>query len=71
MTPMTDAERKVYRIVFNHKHVKGQHTKYNNILKFTGKTPKELDAVLAALVDKKLIWWDKDKSKDVVLREKA
>jgi hypothetical protein len=67
---MTDAERKVYRIIFNHNHIKDQNTKYSNLLKFTGKTPRDLDEVLAALVDKKLIWWDKDKSKDVALREK-
>ncbi|MCR6116617.1 hypothetical protein HXA31_20015 [Salipaludibacillus agaradhaerens] len=66
---MTDAERKVYRIVFNHNHIKDQHAKYNNLLKFTGKTSRELDEVLAALVDKKLIWWDKGKTKDVALRE--
>jgi hypothetical protein len=67
---MTDAERKVYRIIFNHNHIKDQNTKYSNLLKFTGKTPRDLDEVLAALVDKKLIRWDKDKSKDVALREK-
>ncbi|UJW58061.1 hypothetical protein HXZ66_11925 [Bacillus sp. A116_S68] len=68
---MTDSERKVYRIIFNYKHIKDQNTKYSNLLKFTGKTPQDLDKVLAVLVDKKLIWWDKDKSKDVALREKA
>ncbi|UTR15010.1 hypothetical protein MM221_21185 [Salipaludibacillus sp. LMS25] len=67
---MTDSERKVYRIVFNHNHIKGQNTKYSNLLKFTGKTPRELDKVLNALVEKKLVWWDKNKSKDVALREK-
>ncbi|UTR15509.1 hypothetical protein MM221_02655 [Salipaludibacillus sp. LMS25] len=67
---MTDSERKVYRIVFNHNHIKDQNTKYNNLLKFTGKTPRELDEVLDALLEKKLIWWDKDKSKDVALKEK-
>ncbi|UTR13509.1 hypothetical protein MM221_12820 [Salipaludibacillus sp. LMS25] len=49
---MTDSERKLYRIVFNHNHLKGQHTKYSNSLKFTGKTPKDLDKVLNALVEK-------------------
>jgi hypothetical protein len=66
---MTDAERKVYRIIFNHKHIKDQNTKYNNLLKFTGKTPRDLDEVLDALVEKKLVWWDKDKTKDVALRK--
>ncbi|UTR14128.1 hypothetical protein MM221_16325 [Salipaludibacillus sp. LMS25] len=67
---MTDSERKVYRIVFNHRHIKDQNTNYNNLLKFTGKTPKDLDKVLHALAEKKLVWWDKNKSKDVALREK-
>jgi hypothetical protein len=29
-----------------------------------------LAKVLDALAEKKLVWWDKDKSKDVTLREK-
>ncbi|WP_416149441.1 hypothetical protein ACM26V_00125 [Salipaludibacillus sp. HK11] len=66
---MNDSERKVYRIAWNINHTKSRHTTYKELLFKSGRTEKELNEVLQSLVDQKLIWWDKDKTKDVAINK--
>ncbi|RKL65814.1 hypothetical protein CR203_18305 [Salipaludibacillus neizhouensis] len=66
---MTDIERKVYRIVWNINLTQQRYTKYNELLRKTGRDEKGLNLVLQSLVEQEIIWWDKKKTRDVALRK--
>jgi len=65
---MTDIERKVYRIVWSIKRTKQRNTTYDELERFTGRHGAKLNEVLCSLVEKKIIWWDEQHTKEVQLR---
>jgi len=65
---MTDIERKVYRIVWSIKRTKQRNTSYEELERFTGRQDAKLNEVLISLVEKKIIWWDESRTKEVQLR---
>ncbi|MGJ9384240.1 hypothetical protein [Salipaludibacillus sp. CF4.18] len=66
---MDDMERKIYRIVWNIKLTQQRYTTYKELLIKTGRTEKGLNDVLESLVEQEVIWWDKNKTKDVAFRK--
>ncbi|MGJ9381830.1 hypothetical protein [Salipaludibacillus sp. CF4.18] len=66
---MIDIERKIYRIVWNINLTQKRYTKYQELLRKTGRDEKGLNEALQSLVDQEVIWWDQTKSKDVAFRK--
>lgn len=65
-----DTLHKVYMIVERIHRFKDRHTRYNELLIKSGRSEQAVNEALEELVKRKMVWWDKNKSKAVAVRDK-